>query len=126
MFQTWVSLVAFYVALKMGWGVLAPVVATHQAMILLVTVLYFLAWASARRVGMRYFPDARSPVRLWLRDSSAFSAVMAYVALGFLAAGGYLLATHHASLALLFGVLGVWLIGSMLGIASGDRSQREA
>jgi hypothetical protein len=125
MFQTWVSLVAFYVALKMGWAVLAPVVVEYRGAIFVATALYFLACWTGRTLAVRHFGRSRTPVSLWLRDSSVFSALMAYLALGFLAGGGYLVTTHHASLALLFAVLGLWLIGSMLGIGSRERSQRE-
>jgi hypothetical protein len=43
MFQTIVSMAAFYVALKMGWEVLAPVVVSYSATIYAVTTLYFAA-----------------------------------------------------------------------------------
>ena len=130
MFQTIVSMVAFYVALKMGWEVLAPVVVSYSATIYVVTFLYFAAWWWGRRIGLRYFSGAHRSINeghvyLWLRDSSLMAAVMAYFGLGFLLGGVYLLATHHAFNALLFAVLGLGLFGSVFEVWSKQESRRQ-
>ena len=130
MFQMLVSLTAFYVALKMGWDVLGPVVISYSGTIYVVTALYFLAWWGGRRAGLRHFNGAAGNSRerrvyLWLRDSSLMVALMAYVGLGFLTGGVYLLATHHAFIALLFAVLSLGLFGSIFEIGSEERKRRK-
>lgn len=129
MFQMLVSFAAFYVALKMGWEVLGPVVISYSGTIYVVTALYFLACWVGRRAGLRHFSDAAGNDRArtvyrWLRDSSLMVALMAYVGLGFLIGGVYLLATHHAFVALLFAVLSVGLFGSIFEIGSGRKSRQ--
>ena len=121
MFRTWVSLVAFYVALKTGGSVLGPVVASHGVMILVATALFFLLWWSGTRIGKRYFSEFRSAVPSGLRDAGFFGAMVAYFGLGFSAISVYLVATRHLSIALLFAVLGVWLIASMFGFGSDEQ-----
>ena len=126
MFRTWVSLVAFYVAVKTGGEVLGPVVTSHGVMIAVVTALFFLLWSLGRRIGQRYFSEYHSAVPAGLRDSGFFGAVVAYFGLGFIAISVYLVATRHLSIALLFAILGLWLIASMFGSGSDERNQREA
>jgi hypothetical protein len=126
MFRTWVSLVAFYVALKTGGAVLVPVVASHGVMIVVVTALFFLLWPVGMHIGPRYFREFHSAVPAGLRDSGFFGAMVAYFGLGFIAVSVYLVATRHLSIALLFAVLGIWLIASMFGFGSDERNKREA
>jgi len=125
MFQTWVFLLAFYVALKMGWQVLAPVVVAHGSGIVIGTALYFAAGWWIRYLGMRHLAGSRSAVYEWLRDSSLFTALMAYFAGGFFVGSVYLLATQHASLAGLFAILGIGLAGSIVGMWSRNPEKRE-
>lgn len=129
MLQMLVSLTAFYVALKMGWEVLGPVVIPCSGTICAGTALYFLVWWWGRRVGLRYFSGAIGNVDdgrfyLWLRDSSFMAALMAYLGLGFLGGGLYLFATHRASIALLFAVLGLGLFGSIFEMGAGTPEKR--
>lgn len=126
MFRTWVSLVAFYVAMKTGGSVVGPVVASHGVMIVVVTALFFVLWSLGARIGQRYFSEWRNAVPAGLRDAGFFGAMVAYFGLGFIAISIYLVATRHFSIALLFAVLGVWLIASMLGFGSDERHKREA
>lgn len=126
MFRTWVSLVAFYVALKTGGEVLGPVVASNGVMIIVATALFFVLWSLGTRIGKRYFSEHRSVVPIGLRDAGFFGAIVAYFGLGFIAVSVYLVATRHLSIALLFAVLGLWLFASMFGIGSDERNKREA
>lgn len=126
MFRTWVSLVAFYVALKTGGAVLGPVVASHSVMIIVATAIFFVLWSVGMHIGPRYFRTLHSAVPAGVRDSGFFGAVAAYFGLGFIAVSVYLVATRHLSVALLFAVLGVWLIASMFGFGSGEQNKGEA
>jgi predicted permease len=95
-------------------------------MIVVVTALFFLLWSVGMHFGPRYFREFHSAVPSGLRDSGFFGAMVAYFGLGFIAVSVYLVATRHLSIALLFAVLGIWLIASMFGFGSDERNKREA
>jgi hypothetical protein len=64
-------------------------------------------------------------IYFWLRDSNFMAALMVYLGLGFLVGGLYLLATHHAFIALLFVVLVLGLFGSVFEVGSRSPEKRE-